>query len=98
MEKKETHGYLKRTIEQDEFIDKERTNRCRNLKLTAHVEGYINAVQEQELNAKETQRRRKKDVQKKRMVDVKCRVCTDQNESVYHLVCSHVQYLHQLCT
>ena len=59
------HGYLKRTQEQDEFIDKERTNRCTNLKLTVHVEGYINAVQEQELNTKETQRRREKDVQKK---------------------------------
>ena len=59
-EKKETHGYLKRTPEQDEFIDKERTNRCTNLKLTAHVQGYINAVQEQELNAKETQRRKEK--------------------------------------
>ena len=53
-DKKETHGYLKRTPEQDEFIDKKRTNRCTNLKLTAFVEGYINAVQEQELNAKQT--------------------------------------------
>ena len=51
---------MKRTLEQDEFIDKERTNRCTNLKLTAHVEGYINAVQEQELNAKETQRGRER--------------------------------------
>ena len=83
---KETHGYLKRMLEKDEFVDKKRTNGWLNLKLTAHVEGYIAAVQEQELNTKETQKRREKDIQKKQAMNVKCRVCGEKSESVYHLV------------
>ena len=62
---KETHGYLKKTLEQDAFVDEKRTNGWLNLKLTSHVEGYIAAVQERELNTKETQKRREKDIQKR---------------------------------
>ena len=83
---KETHGYLKRTLEQDAFVDEKRTNGWLNLKLTSHVEGYIAAVQEQELNTKETQKRREKDIQKKQAMNAKCRVCGEKSESVYHLV------------
>ena len=83
---KKTHGYLKRTLEQDAFVDEKRTNRWLNLKLTSHVEGYIAAVQEQELNTKETQKRREKDIQKKQAMNAKCRVCGGKSESVYHLV------------
>ena len=63
-------------------------NKWLNLRLTAHVEGYVKAIQEQELNTKETQRRREKDIQKKRTRDTRCRVCDQKGESVYHLVCS----------
>ena len=83
---KETHGYLKRTLEQDEFVDEKRTNGWLNLKLTSHVEGYIAAMQEQELNTKETQKRREEDIQKKQTMNAKCRVCGEKSESVYHLV------------
>ena len=50
--------------------------------MTAHVEGYVKAIQEQELNTKETQRRREKDIQKKRTMDTRCRVCDQKGESV----------------
>ena len=59
---KETHGYLQKTLEQDETIDMKKTNKWLNLRSTTHVEGYVKAVQEQELNTKETQRRREKDI------------------------------------
>ena len=49
---KETHESLKRTMEEDQFIDKKRKNKWPNLQLTAHVEAYNNALQEQELNTK----------------------------------------------
>ena len=48
------------------MIDTKKTNKWLNLRLTAHLEGYVKAIQEQELNTKETQRRREKDMQKKR--------------------------------
>ena len=63
-----------------------KTNKWLNLRLTAHVEGYVKAIQEQELNTKETQRRREKDIQKKWTMDTRCRVCDQKDE--YHLVCS----------
>ena len=58
----EKQGYLKRMLEQDTFVDKKRTNGWLNLKLTSHVEGYIAAMQKQELNTKETQKRREKNI------------------------------------
>ena len=80
---KETHGYLQKTLEQDETIDMKKTNRWLNLRLTAHVEDYVKAIQEQELNTKETQRRREKDIQKKQTMDTRCKVCDQKGESVF---------------
>ena len=83
----ETHGYLQKILEQDETIDMKKTNKWLNLRLTAHVEGYVKAIQEIELDTKETQRRTEKDIQKKPTMDTRCRVCDQKGESVYHLVC-----------
>ena len=80
--------YLQKTSEQDEMIDMKKTKKWLSSRLTAHVEGYVGAVQDHELNTKETKRRRERDMQKKRTVDTKCRVCDQKGESVYHLVCS----------
>ena len=41
---KETHGHLQKTLEQDETIDMKETNKWLNLRLTAHVEGYVKAI------------------------------------------------------
>ena len=79
---KETHGYLQKTLEQDQTIDMKKTNQWLNLRLTAHVEGYVKAIQEQELNTKETQRRREKGIQKKRTMNTRCGVCDQKGESV----------------
>ena len=70
------------------MIDMKKTKKSLRLRLTAHVEGYVKAIQDQELNTKEKQRKRGKDMQKKRTMDIKCRVCDQKGESVYHLVCS----------
>ena len=62
---KVTHGYLAKKLEEDETVDISKTNKWMNLRLTAHVEGFITAAQEQELNMKETQKRREKDPEKR---------------------------------
>ena len=87
-EGKVTHGYLAKKLEEDETVDISKTNKWMNLRLTAHVEGFITAAQEQELNTKETQKRREKDPEKKRTMDTRCRICNEHAESVYHMICS----------
>ena len=69
------------------MIDEE-NEKMAKVKIDSHVEGYVKAIQDQELNTKETQRKRGKDMQKKQTMDTKCRVCDQKGESVYHLVCS----------
>ena len=85
---KVTHGYLQKSLEQDNIVDMSKTNRWLNLKLSSHIEGFMSAIQEQEIDSKDTRRRREKDQKKKREMDVRCRVCGKHEESVYHLVCS----------
>ena len=48
--RKVTHGYLQKTLSEDETIDMKKTNKWLNLHLPAHTEGYITAIQEQELD------------------------------------------------
>ena len=85
---KVTHGFLEKKLEHDEMVDMNRTNKWLNLRLTAHMEGFIAAAQEQELRTKETQKRREKDLGKKKTMDTKCRICNQQPESVYNVICS----------
>ena len=86
--RKVTHGYLQKTLSEDETIDMKKTNKWLNLHLPAHTEGYITAIQEQELDTKETRKRREKHPEKKKSMDILCRVCKKAEESVYHLVCA----------
>ena len=46
---KVTHGYLQKRIEADQNIDTEKTNQWLNLRFLSHIEGYVSAIQEQEL-------------------------------------------------
>ena len=81
-----THGYLQKTQSEDETIHIKKTNKWLNLHLPAHTEGYITAIQEQELDTKETRKRREKHLEKKKNIDILCRVCKKAEESVYYLV------------
>ena len=69
-------------------IDMKETNSWLQLRLTSHLESYINTIQEQELNTKETRKRREKDQAKRKQMDTTCRVCGKKGESVYHLICN----------
>ena len=85
---KVTHGYMPKKLEEMDEIDMKETNSWLQLRLTSHLEGYINAIQEQELNTKETRKRREKDQEKRKQMDTTCRVCGEKGESVYHLRCN----------
>ena len=51
---KTTHGYLQRQTQEDDCIDQKATQKWLKLRLTSHIEGFVVAVQEQEIDMKET--------------------------------------------
>ena len=63
---KVTHSYLQKRLEKDETIDMKKANSWLGLKLSSHIEGFMAAVQEQELDTKETRKRREKNQQRKK--------------------------------
>ena len=83
-----THGYLQRQTQEDDCTDQKASQNWLKLRLTSHVEGFVMAVQEQEIDMKETRKRREKDPGKRRSMNTPCRVCHQQEESTFHLVCS----------
>ena len=72
----------------DLLVDMNKINKWLNQKLSSHVEGFMSAIQEQELDTKDTRKRREKNQERKQQMDIRCRVCGKHEESVYHLVCS----------
>ena len=58
---KPLHSYLFKKIEADDEIDQEASNQWLHSRMSSHVEGYINAIQEQEIARKPTKKRRNKD-------------------------------------
>ena len=57
---KVAHGYMQKKLEEMNEIDMKETNSWLQLRLTSHLEGYINAIQEQELNTKDQESKEKK--------------------------------------
>ena len=79
MENKPLHSYIFKKIEEDNEIDKEASHQWLHSGISSHVEGYINAMQEQEIATKATRKRREKDP----TIYAKCRLCDSQEESTY---------------
>ena len=98
--KKPQHVYLSNSIKEDQEIDQQVS--CQWLKegkFTSHVEGFLCAIQEQEINTSALQKRREKDHKKKRGMLIICRWCGKQEESILHIIaaCSYLSsnlYLH----
>ena len=81
------HGYFNRTIEKDQKIDhKTSKSWTKNRKLTSHFEGYIAAIQEQEIPTKYLINKRARDAGKKPPCDNKCRLCKTNVEDVIHII------------
>ena len=80
------HGYFNRTIERDQKIDhKTSKSWTKDRKLTSHFEGYIAAIQEQEIPTKYLINKRARDAAKKPPSDNKYRLCKT-NVDVIHII------------
>ena len=77
---KPLHCYIFKKIEEDNEIDKEASHQRLHSGISSHVEGYINAMQEQKKATKATRKRREKDP----TINAKCRLCHSQDETVLH--------------
>ena len=83
--KKVTHGYHQTQIESQDEIDTKETNNWINLRLTSHLEGFICALQEQEIDMKSLRKSRESDQEKRRKMDSSCRVCGEAEENIFHI-------------
>jgi len=83
---KKQHGYLsmKRTDVKD--VDKEYTNAWHiNSIFSSHVEGFLCAIQEEEIDTKHLRYKRSDNKQE---VNPKCRLCHAKDETIHHVIAS----------
>ena len=81
------HGYFNRIIEKDRKIDHTKSKSwTKNRKLTSHFEGYIAAIQDQEIPTKYLLNKRARDAGKEPPCDNKCRLCKTNVEDVIHII------------
>ena len=81
------HGYFNRIIEKDRKIDHTKSKSwTKNRKLTSHFEGYIAAIQDQEIPSKYLLNKRATDAEKEPPCDNKCRLCKTNVEDVIHII------------
>ena len=66
MVEKVTHGYHLTQIKSQENIDTQKANKWLSLRLSSHVEGFVCALQEQEIDTKGLRKCREKDIEKRK--------------------------------
>ena len=76
------HGYIFRKVEVDQEIDTQASHNWLNTGLSSHKEGYATALQEQEIPTKATIKLHTKELN----IESKCRLCKDQEETVFHVL------------
>ena len=85
---KPQHGYLPRKQQQQETYNKQATNAWLNDGfMSSHVEGYICAIQEQEIRTRQLIQQRENPES-----NIKCRYCKTMDESIFHILnsCSYL--------
>ena len=81
------HGYFFKKLQNDETIDKNVSNsRSTYNTITSHFEGYINAIQDQEIPTKYLVNKRQKDANLQPTCSNKCRLCKVNTEDVNHII------------
>ena len=84
--KKPHHSFLFKSREKLKGMDNNLTSQwLTKSNITSHVEGYVCAIQEEEINTRELQKRRSRE-NENNVVQLKCRVCHVENESIQHLL------------
>ena len=76
------HCYIFRKVEADQEIDTQASHNWLNTGLSSHVEGYATALQEQEIPTKATIKWHTEEPN----IESKCRLCKDQEETVFHVL------------
>ena len=83
---KPQHGFLFKTRERITTMDHDKTNYwLTKSSTTSHVEGYICAIQEEEINTRGLQKRRANDVDRQ-STNYRCRVCHQETETIQHIL------------
>ena len=86
-EEKSQHGFVHRQQESINDYNKTLTTKWLNHQdMISHTEGYIFAIQEQEINTKALMAKREQ--AKNPEFDKKCRFCHQKAENIFHLLCS----------
>ena len=81
------HGYFNRTNEKDQKIDHKTSKLwAKNRKLTSHFQGYIAAIQEQEIPTKYLINKKARDAGKEPPCDNTCRLCKTNVEDVIYII------------
>ena len=76
------HSYVFKKAEADKDIDAQGSHNWMNTGISSHVEGYVIALQEQEIATRATIKRRNKN----RNNETKCRLCKSQEEIVFRVL------------
>ena len=83
--RKVTHGFLEKKLMEDTTVDRSATNQWLKSNMLSHVEGYLVAMQEQEINTKDALKRKEKNLEKKRTMNNSCRLCHKNTETLFHI-------------
>ena len=84
--KKKQHGYLFTKRKSVPNVNNDLTNAWnKNSNFSSHVQGYICAIQEEEVNTRHLKYKRSEG---KDGTNPKCRLCHSQDESIHHIVAS----------
>ena len=83
--RKVTHGFLEKKLMEDTTVDRSATNQWLKSNMSSHVEGYLMAMQEQEINTKDALKRKEKNLEKKRTMNNSCRLCHKNTETLFHI-------------
>ena len=86
---KKMHGYFQKKLQKHENIDiKGSQLRLRTKQMTSHFEGYLGAIQDQEIATKNLKRKRQIDSSQQPTMNNKCRLCKSSVENVNHVISS----------
>ena len=98
--KKPQHGYLHKKVKENENIDQTTSNIwIKEGKISSHVEGFLFAIQEQEIDTRALRKMREKNKDVRGPLPMNCQLCGRTEESIFHIIssCSYLSrslYLH----
>ena len=88
--KKPKHGYLCNNTRENQEIDQTTSYQwIKAGKFSSHVKGFLFAIQEQEINTPALRRMRERDGERRAGMPIMCRLCSKQEESVFHIIAAH---------